>query len=577
MFKTKNIIMRLKFLTILLFTFSLLNSIHSQTKIKNYEGHWEGEFKHKNVLNFSVSINDLGNKNYNFSLYNNDFKFDKKVTSLKNNFIEFNIDQNISFTGILEKDTTTINGFISSGFYFYHIKLVKNKQQLYTGNWNIFMLDELLSKSIFLSIENIKEKKFDAYPFFGDKRFAGTACWNSQKKGNTITFQDMRTGLHFKGKLLKNSIHLDLLVANKVVTSVKLKKSKNDWVFGDYSNNNKTKHTKLNDDWENVKLKSQLSLPKLENNIISKKLANTHSVLIAKKGKIIYEKYFDGFSATTPHDQRSASKSISSAITGIAIDKQLLKSDTENLYKFISKEYQYTKDSLKAAIQLKDLLTMSSGIDAVDFGTKRKSKASEPTYQNSPNWLKTVLEAPMINSPGTVANYGSANPYLLGVILNKVTPMPLQLYMDQQLFKPLEISNYTIQKEITGKPYFGGGMYITPRDMLKFGQLYLYNGKLNGKRILSKKWIKKSYNNYRPLINTEDKNGYGYLWWHKTYMVKGKHIKSIEARGNGGQYIFVIPKLKIVCVITAGNYRSKKTQQPEYILEKFILPTILSK
>ena len=245
------------------------------------------------------------------------------------------------------------------------------------------------------------------------------------------------------------------------------------------------------------------------------------------------------------------------------------------LYNYLLKEHQNNEDELKSKIKIKDLLTMSSGLDAVDFGIKRKSKASEPAYQNSRNWLKTVLDAPMINKPGTVANYGSANPYLLGVILNDITPIPLQLYMDQKLLNPLEIHNYVIQKEMTGKPYFGGGMYISPRDMLKFGQLYLCKGKLNGKRILSKKWVEKSFQNYLNLENTIEKNGYGYLWWHKTYTVNGKEIKSIEARGNGGQYIFVIPKLDVVSVITAGNYRNGKTKQPENIFEKYILPTLI--
>lgn len=79
------------------------------------------------------------------------------------------------------------------------------------------------------------------------------------------------------------------------------------------------------------------------------------------------------------------------------------------------------------------------------------------------------------------------------------------------------------------------------------------------------------------LENTSDKSGYGYLWWHHTYIINGKEIKSIEARGAGGQYIFVIPKLKVVAVITSGNYRNKKAQQPEIVLEKYILPVIMEK
>lgn len=110
--------------------------------------------------------------------------------------------------------------------------------------------------------------------------------------------------------------------------------------------------------------------------------------------------------------------------------------------------------------------------------------------------------------------------------------------------------------------------------MMKFGQLYLQKGKWKDEQVLSEQWIVNSFKNYRNLENTNDKNGYGFLWWHHTYQVNGKAIKSIEARGTGGQYIFVIPALETVVVITSGNYRNGKFQQPELILEKYILPSL---
>ena len=95
-------------------------------------------------------------------------------------------------------------------------------------------------------------------------------------------------------------------------------------------------------------------------------------------------------------------------------------------------------------------------------------------------------------------------------------------------------------------------------------------------RILSRKWIKKSFKNYRNLENVIDKNGYGYLWWHHTYEVNGKLIETVEARGAGGQYIFVVSSLKTVVVLTSGNYRNGKTQQPEMIFENYILPCLVN-
>ena len=272
---------------------------------------------------------------------------------------------------------------------------------------------------------------------------------------------------------------------------------------------------------------------------------------------------------------RSASKSISSAVIGLVFDRKLIHSTNDKLYDYIPLEYKNQFDDKKKQITIKSLLTMSSGLDAIDFGVQRKSYASEDNYQQASNYTKYILEAEMINEPEKHANYSSANPYLLGEVVDAVISEPVELFIDKNLFQKLGVSNYIFQKDFQGRPYFGGGMYLKPRDMMKFGQLYLNNGIWNNKRILSKEWIEKSFKKYLILENAKDKNEYGFLWWHKTYMVNGKAIQFIEARGAGGQYIFVIPKLDIIIVITSGNYRNSKTQQPEKIVADYILPSLV--
>ena len=181
----------------------------------------------------------------------------------------------------------------------------------------------------------------------------------------------------------------------------------------------------------------------------------------------------------------------------------------------------------------------------------------------------------MVKEPGTYADYGSANPFLLGVILNEQLNLPLAEYMDKKLFAPLGITHYVNQTDDTrDTPYFGGGMLLTPRDLLKFGQLYLNNGQWNGKQIISKKWVSASFGKYLRLQDVNDKNHYGYLWWHDTYHVKGKNIKTIEARGAGGQFVFIIPENETVVVITAGNFRNRKGNQSREIFRDYILPAL---
>lgn len=546
--RIKNIIV----LLIVLFTFST----YAQD-MAEYTSGWEGKIENSKTFNLKVEIENLGLEKAIFKISNNKsiivYPFDSKSTSI----LEIPFEENYSFKGQLSENGKEINGFIKSGMLLYHLKLNKSKNNTYTGIWNLLMIDELKSDNFYLSVENGEGNDYQAYPIFGDNRFTGTWCDNFQKENDLISFTDFKTGLQFKGKLATDEIQLGIYLENNLITQVVLKKSITDWEIGGFSNDNKV---------------SILQLTEMEKLISKDSLPNTHSVLISKKGKIVYENYFDGYNANIPHDMRSASKSISSAIVGIAKDKSLFTSVEQSIFDFLPEKYQTHKDSLKTEIDIQSLLTMSSGLDADDYTRERKSSASENNYQPTRDWTETVLKAPMINKPNTEANYGSANPYLLGIAMDSVISEPLELFMDKYLFQKLEISNYIVQTDLNGNPYFGGGMYLTPKDMLKFGELYLNKGKWKSKRVLSKKWVKNSFKNYRNLENVPDKNGYGYLWWHNTYQAKGKNIESIEARGAGGQYIFVVPCLKTVVVITSGNYRNGKTQQPEILFEEYILP-----
>ena len=549
--------MRLQSITtffITLLTFNLLGQ-----NMADYTGSWEGEIENSKSFNFTIEIENLQSENAVFKISNDTNLIHQTFKIELNKRIKIPISEDLSFIGDLSKNGKEINGFIKSGLLLYHIKLTKSKINSFVGTWNMLMVDELKSQNFYLSVENGSGDDYQAYPILGDDRFTGTWCANFQKKNDSISFSDFKTGLKFKGKLFLQKIHLGIYLGDSLVMQTDLKKSQTDWEIGGLVT------TRNN---------GNLQLTEMESLILKDSLPNTHSVLISKSGRIIYENYFDGYNSQIPHDMRSASKSISSAIVGIAKDKSLFNNVEQSIFDFLPKEYQIYKDSLKSKIDIKSLLTMSSGLDAVDFGIKRKSLASEDNYQPTQDWTKTILQAPMINEPNTHANYGSANPYLLGVAMDAVVSEPLELFIDKNLFQKLGISNYIIQTDITGRPYFGGGMYLTPRDMMKFGELYLNKGKSNGKQILSENWINDSFKNYCVLENTADKNGYGYLWWHNKYEFNGTSIKSTEARGAGGQYIFVLPKLEMVVVITSGNYRNGKTQQPELILEKYILPYI---
>lgn len=542
------------FLLLILFFFSV-----DAQNMAEYTDSWEGKIENSKTFNLKVEIENLGFEKATLKIYNNTNIINCPFNVANVHQLNIPFAENLFFKGTLSKNGKEINGFIKSGFLLYHLKLTKSKNNSFVGDWNILIVDELKSPYFYLSVENGENNEYQAYPIFGDNRFTGTWCDNFQKENDVISFSDFKTGLQFKGKLTSNKIQLGIYLGNNLITEIDLKKSTTDWKIGGFKSDQTT---------------SILKLTKLERLILNDSLPNTHSVLISRNGKLIYENYFDGYNANIPHDMRSASKSISSAIVGIAKDKLLFRSVEQSIFDFLPTKYQSLQDSLKSKINLQSLLTMSSGLDAIDYGINAnpKSPAVEDNYQKSKDWIQTILSTSMINKPNTKANYGSANPYLLGIAMDSVISDPLEQFIDNNLFQKLEISNYIMFSDLNGNPYFGGGMYLTSKDMLKFGELYLNKGIWKTERILSEEWIKNSFKNYRPLENTKDKNGYGYLWWHNTYQVKGESIESVEARGAGGQYIFIIPRLKTVAVITSGNYRNGKTQQPEMIFENYILP-----
>jgi len=548
--KKKNMNNTLKVTLIIFVVISICSFLGcAQQDISKYAGIWKGDIPKKNELNLEIKI-EKSNPNFVFSISNSKLIL-SKIFSLENN-INLQLENNINFNGIINELKNEITGFINFNGYLYPIVLKKAGSH-YIGYWNLSGFQYLQPESLYLKFKEVdnSQEQYSAYPILGT-----LWCSNFKKVNNDILFTDYFTGINFEGKLKTSEIILDVYLGKKIITEITYRRAEETVVQTTQQNQ------KEYEGWDLAE--NLMSLIKMEENIRNKTLSGTESVLVATNGKIVYENYYDGFTVNTPHDTRSASKSIASALIGIALDEMIIESVDEKLYDYIPEKYQYTKDSLKSNITIKNLLTMSSGLDVGD-------KAEEGYYQDESedSWLKTVLEAPMIHKPGTYTDYGSANPFLLGVYLNNRLEQPLEFYMQEKFFEPLGITNYILNTDDTGiQPYYGGGLHITPRDFLKFGQLYL--------RIISEKWINESLESHTRLEDVSDKNEYGYLWWHNNYMVKGRNIKSIEARGAGGQYVFIIQELNTVIVITSGNYRNGKTRQPESIIEEYILPAILN-
>ena len=569
-----------KYLTIILVLSLYTLTSCAQNSLQRYNGEWIGHLPDRNSFNFKVDLEKLEHNTYHLTIANDKILIDENFTSTSEEAVKFDVAQQLFFNLKYDKNNEALIGFINSGRFIYHVRFPQFTENKFMGEWNPFMINNgLQSDDIMLYIEATEGDNFVAYPFFGDQRFRGAWTKNYNKQEDNLLFNDSNTGFNFIAQLKKDSIELQIFLTDTLITKTSLAHTKNGWEYHAdpiIKSQNTNIPEQLNDGWDTASIHDfgfdDNQLLKLIENIHNKTLENTHSVLIAKENKLVFEAYFDGYNAHIPHDLRSASKSISSAMIGIAIDDKILKGVDEKLYEYVPQKYQYTKDALKSKIKLRHLLTMSAGFDVNNL-------ASEDFYQdpnNSNPWLKTVLEAPVIKEPGTYADYGSANPFLLGVCLNERLDIPLEDYMDIKLFAPLGITNYINQTDDSeNTPYFGGGMILTSRDLLKFGQLYLNNGQWKGKQIVSEVWVAESFKKHVQLQDTRDKNHYGYQWWHDTYWVDNRAINAVEARGAGGQFIFILPELKTVVVITSGNFRNGKGNQPRKILKEFLLPAML--
>ena len=320
---------------------------------------------------------------------------------------------------------------------------------------------------------------------------------------------------------------------------------------------------------DNTKLDKGL-LSKMVTKVVAGDYPNVHSILLVKGGKLVFEEYFYEYTEDSLHELRSASKSFISALTGIAINKGVIKSVNSRVLPYFT-EYKITDGyELKKKITIRNLLTNQSGLDC-DISNEL-SAGNETTMNNSDDWVKFTLSLPMSDTPGGKGMYCSGNPITLGRIIEKASGSDLHDFANENLFKPLGINyfNWNFKPEKANAEDFCQ-LYLTPRSMAKFGLLYLSNGKWDGKQVISKEWVKESFAKHSVIQNVN----YGYLWWLKYIDAEEVRYEGYAAQGNGGQRIFLFPKEDLVVVITGGNYNSKSPS--DELISKYILPAFNKK
>jgi CubicO group peptidase (beta-lactamase class C family) len=308
--------------------------------------------------------------------------------------------------------------------------------------------------------------------------------------------------------------------------------------------------------------------------IVSRK-PNLHSLLIVHNGYLVTEVYFFPYQSDTIHGIYSCTKSVSSALVGIAIDKGYIQGVDRPLLSFFPDRTIANADPRKQAITLEDILTMSSGLDWPEWSTSY----SDPTnivrqMLLSPDPVQFVLDRPMQTDPGKLFNYNTGGSNLLSAIIEQTTGTSTLEFARANLFEPLGFSEVFWAQTQNGMYRGGEGLMLTPRDMAKFGYLYLNHGIGDGRQIIPAAWVDASTADH---ISTERQAyagyQYGYQWWLGWMQSPGFHTAS----GYGGQYIFVIPEKKLVVVFTGelSGYNYDDVL-PKALAETYILPAIQS-
>jgi CubicO group peptidase (beta-lactamase class C family) len=337
------------------------------------------------------------------------------------------------------------------------------------------------------------------------------------------------------------------------------------------------------DGWDSTNATSagldRATLARMEQAIAAGELKKITSVLVARHGKLAYEAYFDG-SAESLRDTRSATKSITGMLTGIALDQHLLPGlDAKVLSYFPEKQPLANPDPRKNAITVEDLLTMSSLMECDDWNDY--SRGNEERMYLIEDWVKFFLDLPIKGFPpwktkpqdspyGRSFSYCTAGVTTAGGVLEKAAHAKLADFAAQNLFAPLGILHVQWSYSPLGLAQGGGGLQLESRDLLKLGQLYLNGGSWKGKRVVSESWVKSSTT---PHAQIDDLTKYGYLWWLKDFKVRDRGYSAYFMSGNGGNKVAVFPQLDMVVVITSTNYNTKGMhEQTDRLLTDYILP-----
>jgi CubicO group peptidase (beta-lactamase class C family) len=273
----------------------------------------------------------------------------------------------------------------------------------------------------------------------------------------------------------------------------------------------------------------------------AEQMPRLHSLLVSHNGELVVEKYFNGRTARRTANVKSVSKSIMSALVGIAIEQGHVAGLDQPISDFDGDLLSTHSGTAKDDITIGNLLSMQAGLETTSF-------YNYGAWVLSDDWVRFALNQPLQATPGTKLQYSTGNTHLLSAILTEATGKSTLDFAREVLGQPLGFQVAAWPQDPKGIYFGGNNMEFTPRQLLSFGELYINNGRANGRQVIPESWIETSL---QPLAESAREEGrfYGYGWWMRDMA----GIRTTFAWGYGGQFVLLVPELSLVVVTTSSS------------------------
>lgn len=287
------------------------------------------------------------------------------------------------------------------------------------------------------------------------------------------------------------------------------------------------------------------------------------SLLISRGGTLLLEEYYRGLRPNQAVNVKSISKSLLNPLVGIAIRDGHLSGVDQPIAELLPEYFRGNIDERKREVTLHHVLSMRTGIQSTSF-------RNYGAWVSSPDWVHDALRRRMVCAPETCMEYSTGNSHLISVILTRVTGQSTLQYARSALYDALGIRLRPWDRDPQGYYLGGNNMVLTPRDLLTFGELYSNDGRHNGQQLVPEEWIRVSFKRYvKSPWNGHD---FGYLFWTDEFGGETVHF----AWGYGGQYVFIVPRLDLVIVMTSSlmnRPRVNHTGAIRRFMHTLVIPT----